>query len=131
LGPAPELLRIQNHNDARGYLHTCVRSGLPAILVIEQDGVWHAVAMIGMKIRLRHEPFVVEDGGDDLAGDLLALYVHDDRLGPYKRAKLVNSRRYDHSQLAITHMDTPLGPSDEWKLLLNIQTHSQEDPGPG
>jgi hypothetical protein len=61
------------------------------------EHTWHAVTVVGMKLSSQHSPCPATVGGakagnsgtaDDMSGDLKAVYVHDDRLGPYLRSEL-------------------------------------------
>ena len=90
-GASPELARVGRFSQGRSLIYSATLSEMPSILIMERSDdkrVWHAVTVTGMKIKRIHEPFVVA-GGDDLSADLKALYVHDDRIGPYRRAELV------------------------------------------
>ncbi len=72
----------------------------------------HAVAVAGMKLKATHEESILKDAFDDAAGDLIALYIHDDRVGPYLRAEI--KRRNKKPHLNITLRDD--GSIDIWKL---------------
>jgi len=94
LGAAPNLFRADQFQTARGYIHSAIRSRLPPILILEhgqRQDRYHAVAAVGMRVRKTHAPDLVAEGFDDTAGDMKALYVHDDRYGPYMRANIVRS----------------------------------------
>ena len=67
---------------------------------------WHAVTVVGMKLKDRHDPCLVSAGlskaaGDDMSGDLKALYIHDDRIGPYLRAE-IGAAANGETQLSIS-----------------------------
>ena len=88
LGISPNLFRVKNFPTARAYLYSATDSGIPSVLILQdsKSDRRHAVTVAGMKLRSPHAETLVIQGQDDEAGDLLALYVHDDRLGPYLRA---------------------------------------------
>lgn len=88
LGLAPNLIRLDKLNDAREILTSAVRSGFAPVLILSRGTLRHAVTVTGMALKTsRHRPlhlgFISED-----SADLLALYVHDDRNGPYVRGDL-------------------------------------------
>lgn len=91
LGLAPNLFRVEDSAElARAYLFSSIRSGFAPVLVLKHQSNCHAVAVAGMKLRRVHSPSIVKsqnkEVADDRAGDLVALYIHDDRRGPYLRA---------------------------------------------
>lgn len=88
LGVSPSLFRVERMAEARGYLFSAIKSGFAPVLVLRKGSGSHAVAVAGMKVRVPHVPEAVVSEIDDVACDLLALYVHDDRRGPYLRANL-------------------------------------------
>lgn len=91
LGLAPNLFRIDEFPDlARAFLYSSIRSGFAPVLVLRHNTSCHAVAVAGMKLNTDHQPCPIKsqdkEVADDAAGDLVALYIHDDRHGPYLRA---------------------------------------------
>jgi hypothetical protein len=85
------VLRIENLTEARAYLHSAVSSGFAPILLLELVGpisLLHAVTVAGMKVSRAHKPTLIGDRIDDEAGDLVSLYVNDDRTSPYFRVDL-------------------------------------------
>ena len=94
IGVSPNIYRTTDFGVCRAYLHTACRSGIASILILRDEVQgWHAVTVAGMKTRSTHQHVAVTpelpDTGE-LASDLVALYVHDDRLGPYLRADLLD-----------------------------------------
>jgi hypothetical protein len=90
LGVSPNLVRSDRFAPARSIIHAAAISGLAPILIIcnADTNERHAVAVAGVKLRKKHEPMLVAANAiDDMAGDLIGIYIHDDRLGPYVRAK--------------------------------------------
>jgi hypothetical protein len=79
-------------------LHGYVRSGFPAVLALQpyeptvappqEQGSKHAVCAAGLKLGEVLPQHVEELSYRDGASETKALYVHDDRLGPYKVATL-------------------------------------------
>lgn len=90
VGVAPNLFRVEDAKIARAYLDSAIRSGFAPVLILESPAGRHAVAVVGMKVSVQHVATPVVDKIDDTANDLLGLYIHDDRLGPYLRADLAN-----------------------------------------
>jgi len=89
-GFAPELLRATGNPQAfLAMLHCYLRSGIPVLLIVEEDS-WnevHAVTAVGYRVgpprpELQFEPI------RSMSMYIEQLYVHDDRLGPYARASL-------------------------------------------
>lgn len=126
LGLSPALIRTKKFESARGALYAAVNSGLAPILIIEDANraeTYHAVTVAGMKLAAVETP---EDIGDDIfdaAGNLRAVYVQDDRNGPYLRLDIEKMNgglswniRWDDP----TSTDTP----ELWKLShILIPTH--------
>jgi len=85
LGLSPNLFKAENFDIARGLLYSAVMSGMAPILVLDTpDGkLSHAVTVIGAKLREQHTPELISGILDEQASDLLGIYVHDDRYGPY------------------------------------------------
>ena len=92
LGLAPNLLKTDEYATGRGLLYSVTCSGFASVLILERTDGAHAVAVAGMKLRPSRprDSFIGEASAfiDDQASDLLAVYVHDDRYGPYLRADL-------------------------------------------
>ena len=98
LGMPPFLAKVSNFAQGRSLIFSATLSAMPCILVMqlaEKPGLWHAVTVAGMKLRDSHETCLVNENdtasGDDDSGDLKALYVQDDRVGPYLRAEVFRS----------------------------------------
>jgi hypothetical protein len=86
IGLSPNLVRVENDFDmARGYLFSAIESGISPVLILRQGRAFHAVAIAGMKVAIKH---TTTGDPDDLAADLIGVYLHDDRLGPYLSANL-------------------------------------------
>jgi hypothetical protein len=90
-GVSPVLTRVDSFRTARVELFTAVSSGLVPVLVITQSagGIQkhHAIAVVGAKTRktpTTRTTDVLNFGADHLE----AIYVHDDRIGPYMLARL-------------------------------------------
>jgi hypothetical protein len=126
LGVSPNLVRLlpDRFARARSIIHAAALSELAPILIIQnsQTGDRHAVTAAGVKLRRKHEPTLVASNAiDDMAGDVIGIYIHDDRLGPYIRTKFEERtiRREQHPcmiteengkdvQWAITHLLMPV-----------------------
>jgi hypothetical protein len=68
-------------------LHTYLLSGIPMVLALRGDGGGHAVTAVGFQMSGSEHPALQTTVPVRSAG-LTKLYVHDDRLGPYARAKI-------------------------------------------
>ena len=112
LGYAPNLFRADNFEVARALLYSAVLSGISPVLLIERDKEsHHAVATVGMKVRRRRRTSI-DHVIDDRTGDLAAVYIHDDRYGPYLRAQI--AKRRGHLLLKIPLRDSE--PPKTWYL---------------
>jgi hypothetical protein len=83
---APSLLSADSLPLAVAYIYSALRSGFAPVLILqdEQDEyTWHAVTAVGF--RQSRSPAPMPGEAYDLSGDVRALYVHDDRIGPYQR----------------------------------------------
>ena len=91
-GLSPVVLKRLKFNEARGAIYSALLSGLAPILVIKNDSNpqrYHAVAVMGMRIREDSPGIpVLSEETQDSAGRMQAVYLHDDRHGPYLRADL-------------------------------------------
>jgi len=116
---SPSLLKIENPDDARGFLQSAVSSGFAPVLILESypdDNSYHAVTAAGMKIRKVHKPTMISDRIDDEAGDLVSLYVHDDRYSPYFRADLSTTNSALILRLNLEDEDGNIEGTERWKL---------------
>ncbi len=116
---SPSLLKIESPDDARGFLHSAVSSGFAPVLVLESypgGDSYHAVTAAGMKIRKEHRPSIISDRIDDEAGDLVSLYVHDDRYSPYFRADLLTIKSELILRLNFEDEHGNINRTERWKL---------------
>jgi hypothetical protein len=102
LGISPNLVRLLPNRfaRARSIIHAAAISEIAPILIIQNasNGDRHAVAAAGVKLRRKHEPTLVAANAiDDMAGDVIGVYIHDDRLGPYIRTRF-EERKVGHEQ---------------------------------
>lgn len=91
LGLSPNLLRADSFDLVRAQLHSAVISGIAPVLTLrstKDKQLWHAVAVAGIKEITPHRCHLYRPYVDDVAGDLHAVYIHDDRHGPYLVADL-------------------------------------------
>jgi hypothetical protein len=99
VGASPVLRREDDFRTARGLLYSSIRSGVaPILAIVNPSGQRHAVAAVGMG--LRDGPLNIQGNIGDRASQVEALYIHDDRIGPYLRADLKEraSRLWLHLQ---------------------------------
>lgn len=92
LGVSPNLFSVRRtFKNARSFLHSAIKSGYAPILIIEsadKPNVLHAVTAVGMVID--NNAKIPSDSltPTNLAGQLVGLYVHDDRHGSYIPVKI-------------------------------------------
>lgn len=90
MGISPSVVKVSDYETARGYLYSACKSGFAQVLLLQnpvQSDEAHAITVAGMKTRPSDERLFTTVLSDR-AADLVALYVHDDRTGPYLRADL-------------------------------------------
>lgn len=139
LGLSPYLFRTNDLEETNACLHSAVLSGFAPILIIRYfddrtkklTNEYHAVTATGMKIKQLHEPKPINIHGtsikyDDIANDLVAIYVNDDRFSPYYRVEITR----DPDGLFIdftTRGDSQVASGNErWKLTnILIPLHSK------
>jgi len=111
LGHAPYLFRAsESFEESRALLYSSVQSGVAPVLILSRpSGSKHAVAVAGMRIKSAHTINELGELFDDRSGDLVQLYVHDDRIGPYLSAEI----RQRKKQLVL---QLPTGRSENWLL---------------
>jgi hypothetical protein len=113
VGVSPNVFRTDRIGDARAYVYSAVKSGVSPVLVLKLGGGHHAVAVAGMKIRTPHVPSPLAVPADDVAGDVVALYIHDDRRGPYLRANL--TEKEGRPYLSVSLREAGEGP-EVWEM---------------
>jgi hypothetical protein len=87
-GYSPTLYRADSSEVARALLQSSISSGICPVLVMSLGkDVRHAVAVAGTALR---EPLQLPGAAEirHASADLVALYIHDDRCGPYLKAIL-------------------------------------------
>jgi hypothetical protein len=96
-GMAASLLRTTDYASTRAYVHAALRSGFTPVLVIGNTRTpdeLHAVTVVGAELGATAKTFAAE-GLREAADRVSALYIHDDRIGPYVRALAKRSRKTD------------------------------------
>lgn len=89
LSISPDLLRTPTYELARGITYAAALSDTTPILIIAHHSLGkHAVTVAGVKRKCDHTITPFGKILDDRSGDLLGLYLHDDRIGPYVKADL-------------------------------------------
>jgi hypothetical protein len=98
LGVSPFLSKVMSFAQGRSLIFSATLSEMPCVLVMQkadEEDLWHAVTVAGMKLHAAHKDSFVKEAdpsaGNDESGDLKAVYVHDDRVGPYLRAEIYRS----------------------------------------
>lgn len=114
LGAAPNLIRADKFVPSRQCLYSSLSSGFSPILLINQEQRrWHAITATGLKTRA-HDVGNIGPGIDDASGDLDAVYVHDDRHGPYLEAAI--SQREGRLSLRIKLGAAADAGFEDWEL---------------
>jgi len=130
LGVAPNLVRIASFAAARSILHVAALSGIAPILIIQKPTTLsrHAITAAGIKLQRKHTDPKEGAALDDLSKDLIGLYIHDDRIGPYLRTRLeerdvkfsgeagnakapfvvIERRHHDEEEWLLTHLLMPV-----------------------
>ena len=68
-------------------LHTYLLSGIPVVLALRGGGIGHAVTAVGFQMS-DSEHQALQASVPVTSAGMTKLYVHDDRLGPYARARI-------------------------------------------
>ena len=126
LGFSPSLFKADSFESTLYVLHTCVASGVsPVLIIAETPDHRHAVAVAGMALR-RDPPFAsTTDKIEHESERLLAVYIHDDRYGPYLKAT-IRKPKAGPLQLSIRLRNTSNGSEEyqDWTLThILIPTH--------
>jgi hypothetical protein len=108
VGIAPNLFRIADANVGRAFLYSAIKSAFAPVLLLESNGRRHAVAVAGMKTTVQHTQRQLAPNIDDSANDLIGLYIHDDRFGPYLRAGLATKDVAQSGMASQHHQQTQL-----------------------
>ena len=119
LGYAPNLFRAEGYDISRWIIFAAIRSGISPVLILakQQSRLAHAVAVAGMKLIWPHVPLDPNNTNDELAADLTAVYVHDDRFGPYMRAEIERAEIDGHTD----RLDLRLRSDDKsWEETWNL-----------
>jgi hypothetical protein len=128
LGLSPNLIRTDDLDSTKACLYSAILSGFAPILIIEKikngrittEG--HAVTATGMKIREKHRKSIIKTKSgnsiDDLADDLVSIYVSDDRLSPYFRVEIQTRSGQLIINFAVDDDDEKKPPllNENWRL---------------
>ncbi len=114
LGHSPSVYRSESFQWCRALLHSAVTSGISPVLVMKLMGtkrnIRHAVAVAGMALDNPTEGLATAEMGHASAG-LVALYVHDDRNGPYLKGIIEEQNEDFVIQLPLRN-----NPTEMWLL---------------
>jgi len=88
LGYSPYLFRAESFEATRALLFSAISSGISPVLVLEDESrtQHHAVAVSGMAVTNDRSVLSSSVGIIDQSQEMCAIYVHDDRYGPYIKA---------------------------------------------
>jgi hypothetical protein len=124
VGLSPNLYRTDSFNWARQLIFAAAKSAFAPILIINRDESWHAVTVAGAKLKSLHESTIVEGSFDDMSSNLTAVYIHDDRKGPYIRAEVVENN--GGMELLLKKESHLQSDSERWNLAyVLVPTHSK------
>lgn len=122
VGVSPFLAKVTNFQMGRSLIYSAALSGIPSILILQKVGkpeIQHAVTVVGIKMTERDQPDFQEHKnlvvGDD-SGSLQAAYVQDDRIGPYRRAEIVQSASNQLMCRIKEQSHTPSGRLQDWTV---------------
>ncbi len=118
VGLSPNLFKINRLDMARGLLYSAAMSEMAPILILRKNnGLSHAVTLAGIKLRESHvAEHIVAGCLDEQSTDLVALYVHDDRHGPYLSASFTGTSPNAAAVLNITTTSDSVEEDDDWVL---------------
>ncbi len=85
-GVSADLLRLPDTGAALSYIYSATVSETAPILVLARDQYRHAVTVVGVRTLDQYDPALCVKDFYEESNDLTALYLHDDRVGPYVRA---------------------------------------------
>ncbi|MBF0293998.1 MAG: hypothetical protein HQL96_02325 [Magnetococcales bacterium] len=122
-GYAPVLFRVADPpQEFQFLLNIYLRSGIPVILGLHKTGdnhIGHAVTVVGYEAKGEFLGLgqINADFMNVVSANLASdkIYIHDDRLGPYARARL----QVTDKDLALT-MELPNGADESWKIGIGI-----------
>lgn len=126
LGVSPNMFRVVKEFDAaRSYLHSVTLSGFAPVLVMQRfdnKDESHAVTVTGVKIDSSFDVGPSRTPMIDRARELRAVYIHDDRVGPYIKADIAESNKCLY--LEIDYRGTY--PAEKWLLThILVPLHSK------
>lgn len=121
-GVSAVLCRTPDFALARELLHAASRSRVATVLVIGRNrgSEYHAVTLVGTKIAdasvnsAAMDVVAAQQGLRLVASRLRAIYVHDDRYGPYLRMEVVNDN--NRMQLELKFSEDKHLEDEEWDL---------------
>jgi hypothetical protein len=120
-GMSPILTVVGDFFAAREQLHSVCLSGLVPVLAITRGKQAHAIAIVGMRLEEpKQRAFAAIDSDADR---LTAVFAHDDRYGPYLRARLI---KQSSGQLGLT-IRTMKAPRTELGTRVPGATDDEED----
>jgi hypothetical protein len=92
LGYSPSVYLSNSFEVTRALLHSSISSGISPVLIIEKPGTSdrHAIAAAGVALEAQSGPVLGEQSTEvrHASEDVVGLYVHDDRYGPYLKATI-------------------------------------------
>ena len=90
LGMPAHLFKELDFENARAHLYSSLMSGFPPVLIVRFDqSRHHAITAVGMRLEQDASSHSIK-GLVDSSERIKAVFVHDDRLGPYIPAKLAS-----------------------------------------
>jgi hypothetical protein len=103
LGYSPYLFKAESFEATRAVLFSAISSGISAVLVLEDETRtrYHAVAVSGMAVDSSGNLLTLNGGILDQSEGMRAIYLHDDRYGPYIKGIPIQRKGQFHLRLII------------------------------
>lgn len=124
-GVSADLLRLPDTEAALSYVYSATISQMAPILILARGPYRHAVTVAGIRTLNRYDPALCSKDCYEESKNLTALYLHDDRVGPYVRADVVDA---DPQQLTLRiNWTTDAGrEAQDWRVThILIPVHSK------
>lgn len=128
-GKTPYLVRLDGYRRSIAYIYATIRSGHAAIIIMRNSETtkFHAAPITGVKLDYSRNGHVGHHRYERAWHYLSALYLHDDRLGPYVRADYLSvsaksilgfsrtSKSDDYQQKLTIACEEDGVPAEEWE----------------
>jgi hypothetical protein len=125
VGIAPNLYRVPSFDKAKSYIYSAAASGIPPVLIIDHpvQRVRHAITVAGLRV-VKGSSTAQRNQQYQESQDLVGLFVHDDRMGPY----LPTDIKVDEKGDPVLALPNPMDHNtlETWNLThILIPTHTK------